>query len=167
MLRAGPISVVSMTLINLPEKIKQLQIDRKKHAEAIAAIDQAVQRVSAAIGTLNDDFGSVEGQDFLQLQTADERLRSVRRKGKFSHTAEVSVREFIRRMVTPTTAQINGHWRAEGRCGTANVTILKLLQQKRVQRVADPNVRGSRYVIAQEVESGESQASQDTSLVAN
>jgi hypothetical protein len=152
-----------MKLIDLSEKIKQLQMDRQKHADAIAAIDQALERVSVAIGGLNDEAHG-EGLDALRLDLAGEHLRTVRRKGKFSHTAEVSVLEFIRRLGTPTTAQINGHWRAEGRCGTANVTILKLLQQGLIRRVADPAVRGSRYVATQSAEVS-SEASADASSV--
>src|SRR4051794_19793983 len=107
-----------MQLTDLSEKIKQLQMDRQKHAEAIKAIDQALERVSAAIGGI--DEGSGANLDALRLDLAGHQLRTVRHKGKFTHTAEVSVLEFIRQMSTPTTAQINGHWRAEGRCGTAN-----------------------------------------------
>jgi hypothetical protein len=155
-----------MKLIDLSEKIKQLQVDRQKHADAIAAIDQALQRVSSAIGSISGEAGIGEGLDSLRLDLAGEHLRTVRRKGKFSHTAEVSVLEFIRQLGTPTTAQINGHWRAEGRCGTANVTILKLLQQGLVRRVADPAVRGSRYVVTEKAQT-ESAEAESATLVSN
>jgi hypothetical protein len=157
--------VVNMKLIDLSEKIKELQSERQKHADAITAIDNALQRVSAAIGTIGDNAAMGEGFDALRLDLAGEHLRTVRRKGKFSHTAEVSVLEFVRKLSTPTTAQINGHWRAEGRCGTANVTILKLLQQGLIRRVADPAVRGSRYVATQQAE--ETQAAPDDSVMAH
>jgi len=150
-----------MKLIDISEKVKQLQIDRQKHADAIAAIDSALERVSAAINTIGEGAG-VEGLDALRLDLAGDRLRTVRRKGKFTHTAEVSVLEFIRQMSQPTTAQINAHWRGEGRCGTANVTILKLLQQGLIQRVADPSVRGSRYVATNAEQASKQDAGTET-----
>ena len=151
-----------MQLTDLSDKIKQLQMDRQTHAEAIKAIDQALERVSAAIGGI--DEGSGANLDALRLDLAGHQLRTVRHKGKFAHTAEVSVLDFIRRLATPTTAQINGHWRAEGRCGTANVTILKLLQQGLIRRVADPLVRGSRYVATQAAEFPQMQESENSAL---
>jgi hypothetical protein len=144
-----------MTLTNLPEKIKQLQLDRQKHAEAIAAIDKALQRVSEALGGLKESGGQAI-PEALRLDLASDQLRFVRRKGKFAQTAEVSVMELIRRTGTPTTAQINAHWRNEGRCGTANVTILKLLQQGLIKRIADPTVRGSRYMLTESAPASES-----------
>jgi hypothetical protein len=145
--------------LDLAEKIKRLQFDRQKHAEAIAAIDQALQRVSDAIGVLSEDTASTPSES-AKLDAAGERLRVVRHKGKFAHTAEVSVLEFIRQAISPTTAQINAHWRVEGRCGTANVTILKLIHQGLIRRVPDPNVRGSRYVVAENSETPTESTSQ-------
>jgi hypothetical protein len=137
---------MSMTL---SDRITQLQNERKKHAAAIAAIDQALTGVSEALGQFRELCPSDSADETMRLDLAIEQVRSVRRRGRFARTAEASVLEFIRSSVAPTTAQINAHWRAEARCGTANVTLLKLLKQGQIQRVADPTIRGSRYTIAQ------------------
>ena len=39
--------------------------------------------------------------------------------------------------------------RTEGRKGTANVTLLKLLKDGLIRREEDPAIRGSRYRLAQ------------------
>jgi hypothetical protein len=138
---------------DLSAKISQLQTDRQRHAAAIAAIDQALDRVREVIGAIPESSSTEARQDSFRLDAASGQLRSVRHKGKFAQTAEVSVLEFVRRMSAPTTAQINEHWRGEGRCGTANVTILKLLHQGMIRRITDPSVRGSRYAVLEAVES--------------
>jgi hypothetical protein len=135
--------------IPLSDRVMQLQNERKKHAAAIAAIDQALQGVSDALGTFQNLSPSEAEDEALRIDLAMEQVRAVRRRGKFANTAEVSVLEFIRASAAPTTAEINAHWRNEARCGTANVTLLKLLRQGAIQRVSDPTIRGSRYIVSQ------------------
>lgn len=117
----------------LAERIRSLQAERDRHAREIAAIDQVLGRISEVLG-----MGS--GSRLPSLE------RTKRSKGRFALTAEQSVLQFIREKKNPSTADINGHWRGEGRKGTANVTILKLLKQNAIRRENDPQVRGSRYV---------------------
>jgi hypothetical protein len=152
------INNMSMTL---SERITQLQNDRKRHAAAIAAIDQALQEVSEALGNFRAACPEEEMGDLLKIDFVTE-TPLVRRRGKFAKTAEASVLDFIRQNVSPTTAEINAHWRAEARCGTANVTLLKLLKQGSIQRVTDPNVRGSRYIASQDVAASDTMAEQET-----
>lgn len=142
-------SLVLPMSMTLSERITQLQNERKKHAAAIAAIDQALAGVSEALGQFREVCLSDSPEQSDRLDLAMEQVRSVRRRGRFARTAEASVLEFIRGNAAPTTAEINAHWRAEARCGTANVTLLKLLKQGQIQRVADPTVRGSRYIISE------------------
>lgn len=118
----------------LAERIRSLQAERERHAREIAAIDQVLGRISEVLG-----LGSAT-----RPPGAGPAKRS---KGRFALTAEQSVLQFIREKKNPSTADINGHWRGEGRKGTANVTILKLLKQNAIRRENDPHVRGSRYVV--------------------
>src|SRR5205814_31141 len=46
----------------------------------------------------------------------------------------------------PTTAEVNAHWRAEGRRGVANAEITRLIRAGSIRRVSDPAVRDSRYI---------------------
>jgi len=134
----------SMTELDLAAKIRQLEADRRRHADAIAAIDQVLSRVGSALSA-NRVAPSDSGGG---RPDASADLPVKRRRGKFAQTAEHSVLEFIQRHRNPSTAEINAHWRAEGRLGTSNVTLLRLLKSGAIRRIDDPNVRGSRYVIA-------------------
>jgi hypothetical protein len=131
--------MLSNTELDLAEKIKQLQLDRDRHAEAIADIDRVLRRVSDALKTMQQGSNS----ESIPPSTSS---REPRRRGKFSQTAEQSVLTFIQSKGNPSTAEINAHWRSEGRKGTANVTLLKLLKETVIRRVADSGVRGSRYI---------------------
>jgi hypothetical protein len=142
-------AVICTMSTTLSERIIQLQADRKRHAAAIAAIDQALQEVTDALQNFRELCPTTD-EELLQIGMATEQIRLVRRRGRFSRTAEASVLDFIRQNHSPTTAEINAHWRAESRCGTANVTLLKLLKQGAIQRVQDSSVRGSRYIAAAE-----------------
>ena len=46
----------SMTELDLAAKIRQLEADRRRHADAIAAIDQVLNRVGAALSAPSFDF---------------------------------------------------------------------------------------------------------------
>lgn len=132
--------MLSNAELDLSEKIKQLQLDRSRHAEAIAEIDRVLRRVSDALKTMQ------EGSNHDEPRPPSASSREPRRRGKFAQTAEQSVLTFIQSKGNPSTAEINAHWRSEGRKGTANVTLLKLLKETAIRRVVDPSVRGSRYV---------------------
>jgi hypothetical protein len=128
---------------NLAEMIKQLEADRRRHAEAIEAIDQVLAQVGRAVGMPRMDAGEFTPS----LQSLISAAPEVRPRGKFEQTGERSVLQFIAHRANPTTAEINNHWRAEGRRGVANVILLKLLKQGLIQRQMDPAIRGSRYLV--------------------
>ena len=133
----------------IAEEIRRLERDRQAHADAMAEIDRVLARIegtlrerkqaagfasplSSSLEARGSDAGSTDGR---------------RRRGRFAKTALDSILEFIREKGDPSTAEINAHWRAEGRKGTVNVTLLKLLKQGIIYRKEDPSVRGSRYVV--------------------
>jgi hypothetical protein len=70
-----------------------------------------------------------------------------RRYQKLPQTGEESVLTFVREHGNPSTAEINDHWRGEGRPGVANPTVARLLKRGALRRENDPTVRGSRYRI--------------------
>lgn len=138
---------------DLAEQIKRLQVDRQRHAQAMAEIDDVLARINDALNAVRsipslDTAGSApEGRPQIEIfpQAAP------RRRGRFTQTAIQSVLAFIGERGNPSTAEINGHWRAEGRKGTVNVTLLKLLNEGRIRRVQDDSIRGSRYTLAAQV----------------
>jgi hypothetical protein len=134
--------------LDLAARIRQLQADRQKHAEAIAAIDQVLNRVGAALQA-NRANVTANGGHAHQDVPGGVGTSGKRRRGRFAHTADQSVLAFIGERGEPSTAEINAHWRNEGRLGTSNVTLLRLLKSGLIRRVEDPTVRGSRYVLAE------------------
>jgi hypothetical protein len=125
----------------LAEKIRQLQEDRGRHARAIAEIDEVLGRIQHALGGLGGASAPVAGLD------APEGARVRRRYQKLPQTGEESVLTFVREHGNPSTAEINDHWRGEGRPGVANPTVARLLKRGALRRENDPTVRGSRYRI--------------------
>jgi hypothetical protein len=129
---------------NLAEMIKQLEADRRRHADAIEQIDQVLTQVGRVVGFTAEERSAHNAATLNVSAPAPE----VRRRGKFELTGERSVLQFIARHQNPTTAEINHHWRSEGRRGVANVILLKLLKQGLIHRQMDATIRGSRYLIA-------------------
>ena len=128
----------------LAEKIRQLQEDRGRHARAIAEIDEVLGRIQRALG----DLGPASASMAMAAATdTAEGPRVRRRYQKLPQTGEESVLTFVREHGNPSTAEINDHWRGEGRPGVANPTVARLLKRGALRRENDPAVRGSRYRI--------------------
>ena len=135
---------------DLAEQIKRLEADRQRHAQAMAEIDQVLARINDALSAVRS-LPAMEHSIPSQREHAPmiaEVFPQKRHRGRFNQTAIQSVLAFIRDRGNPSTAEINGHWRSEGRKGTVNVTLLKLLKDGLIRRIQDETVRGSRYVIA-------------------
>ena len=131
---------------DLAGKIQQLQVDRQRHLEAMAAIDRVLDQIGAALDVVPRPAKTATQDDGVVRREVP--LLQPRRRGRFDKTGIDSVLEFVRERGNPTTAEINAHWHAEGRKGTANVTILKLLHDGSIRREQDPAIRGSRYLLA-------------------
>ena len=131
----------------LVEKLRRLQEDRARYRDAIVAIDEVLCRINEALRANGDaDLTHLTNADIpLDVPPAE---AFKRRRGRFTQTATESILALIRERGNPSTADINAHWRLEGRRGTANVTIMKLLKQDLIRRESDPSIRGSRYVMA-------------------
>ncbi|HEY7118077.1 MAG TPA: hypothetical protein VH475_15925 [Tepidisphaeraceae bacterium] len=136
---------------DLAEQIKRLEADRKRHARAMAEIDEVLARIHDALSALSSGPLSVAFRPSGNRITPffGEIPQEKRRRGRFNQTAIDSVLHFIRDRGNPSTAEINSHWREEGRKGTVNVTLLKLLKERRILRQSDASVRGSRYVLTE------------------
>ena len=133
----------------IAEEIRRLERDRQAHANAMAEIDRVLGRIDATLKERRNG-SSVAAQILSSIEgIGDDAREGRRRRGRFAKTALNSILEFIREKGDPSTAEISAHWRGEGRKGTVNVTLLKLLKQGLIERKEDASVRGSRYVVAQ------------------
>jgi hypothetical protein len=137
----------------LAEKIRLLQEDREHHARAITEIDAILSRIQHALTALGTNtvgptrhVGAAPSAP--STPPPDDGQRPRRRYQKLPQTGEESVLAFIKGHGSPTTAEINEHWKAEGRPGVANPTVARLLKRRAVQRQNDPAIRGSRYRLA-------------------
>ena len=136
---------------DLAEQIKRLEADRQRHAQAMAEIDQVLAQINDALAAVRSIPGmshQEHARGYEERVSAEVFGQPSRRRGRFNQTAIQSVLGFIRDRGNPSTAEINAHWRSEGRKGTVNVTLLKLLKDGLIRRVQDSSVRGSRYTLA-------------------
>ncbi len=141
---------------DLPRKIQQLLEDRQRHADALSLIDHVLASVGAALGgnpvavaargpkgNSSTRSSPAPGQD----GAASGRKR--RKAQKFSTTGDESVLAFVKERKNPTSQEIEGHWKGEGRGGPAANTLTKLVKAKKLKRTPlGKGVRGSRYSLA-------------------
>jgi len=123
------------------EAIRRLEADRQRHAKAIHDIDEILERVSRAVAP-RVEHDTPPARPPVTASTPPPPHR-----GKFKQTGEQSILQFVKATGSPTTSEINEHWRTEGRRGVANVVLLKLLKQGLIARRPDPGARGSRYTM--------------------
>ncbi len=124
--------------------IAKLRDQRQAHESAIAEIDRVFGELGIDVGG-----GRRRGPGRpRKFGTKKAGRRGRRKRGVFKQTAEESIIGFVKKAGKPTTAEINKHWTAEGRGGKADNTLTKLVQARKLKRVKDKNVRGSRYTAA-------------------
>ena len=55
---------------------------------------------------------------------------------------------FVKAKKSPTTKEINQHWKSRGRAYTADNTLTKLVKEKKLKRTPIVRGRGSQYSVA-------------------
>jgi hypothetical protein len=128
-------------MFDLAQRIQSLLADRQQHASAIAAIDQVLERVGAALGKT-----TVNRQPRKSASTVAKPAKRQRRT--FTQNADQFVLAFITAKKSPTTKQINQHWKSQGRAYSADNTLTKLVKEKKLKRTPIVDGRGSQYSLA-------------------
>src|SRR4051794_40243191 len=110
-------------------RIQQLIEQRDQHTAAAARIEQTIASISALLGTSANGNGRRRGRppkNQKQWMEAPPRKPHKRRRGRGSYetTAEELVLAFVKANRSPTTREINGHWKSEGRGHTADNTLV-------------------------------------------
>lgn len=136
------------------KSLAKLLTDRKKLSDKITKLQVKL----ATIDGLFEQFGisleagaakATRGAKVAKAAKAGKGRKAGRRKrGKFEMTGEESILKFVAAKGKPTTAEINAQWFSEGRGGKADNTLTRLFKEKKLKRIEDPEVRGSRYAVA-------------------
>jgi hypothetical protein len=126
---------------------------RKEYVAKIAKLQAKVDDIDASLRAGGMDFGAPSAGPKPARKTRGRPRKAGRgggrrSRGQFTVTGEDSVIAFIKKHGNPTTAEVNKHWKSEGRGGLANNTLTRLTQQKQLKRVKEEGVRGSRYTVA-------------------
>jgi hypothetical protein len=152
----------------LPSFISKLLSDRHAHVAAVAAIDDTLSRVSAALGGATPKVAPAKAvakpmskpvmkkaapapkAPVAKAPVAKAPMAKAPVKAKAPGlTANEFVLEFVKSKKNPTSQEINKAWKDAGRKGMADNNLSLLTKGKKLKRVPlGEGIRGSRYSIA-------------------
>jgi hypothetical protein len=138
---------ISSTATDVASRIQQLLSERQQHEQAIQRLDQILNRVGAALGTGGAGAPARRGRP-PKAASAQSAPTSGRRRRRFAVSGEQSVINFVKQQGKPTTQQVKKHWQSEGRGGTSDNVLSKLVREKRLKRAPLKGQRGSEYSVA-------------------
>jgi hypothetical protein len=124
------------------QKIQKLIGERQVHVAAISQIDSTLERVGAALANGVDRRGSPAS-----TAAKGPPLKRSRRRRKFAISAEATVLAFVKEHKNPKTKDIKKYWADEGRGGTADNALSKLVKEKKLKRIPLQGEPGSRYTL--------------------
>jgi hypothetical protein len=135
---------------DLAGNIEKLLAEKKHHTEALNRIDSTLRQISDLLGVV-----AKRGPGRPPKTSAPAPKKQVEAtpplKGKrrwFSVTAEQSILDFIARNGSPTTKEVNKHWKAEGRGGTADNTLSLMVKHGKIKRIQVEGQKRSQYTTA-------------------
>jgi len=135
--------------------IEKLVAERERYAAAVARIGATLGRIRSVLGATGDNGNrletSIHGRPSARTaSTAVKPARRRRRRGRgaYATTADESLLTFVREHRNPTTHEIKAHWKSEGRGGTADNALSKLVREKKLKRTPLEDRRGSRFSLA-------------------
>jgi hypothetical protein len=134
----------------LANRVQQLLDERQEHEDAVQRINQTLESIQSLLGT--PEVYLKRGRrpaptpivGAAPAQTPSKRGR----RGEFAITGEESILAFVHEREKPTTKDINAHWKEEGRGGSADSLLGKLVKDKRLTRNPLGGKLGSEYTLA-------------------
>jgi len=131
-----------VSLAGLTSQIASLVKSRADHQAAIDDIDATLAGIKSALGggvapTAKVYTGAKRGP----------KPKGKRKRGKFTMSGDESILSFIKSAGTPSTKDVNKHWKGEGRGGSADNALTKLVKLKKLKRIAVKGERGSKYSV--------------------
>lgn len=125
--------------VDLAGQVSSLLKARAIHMAAIDKIDLTLKSISSMLGG---------GMALPAVKEAGApATKGRRRRGRFELSGEASILKFIEKHGSPTTKEVNAHWKGEGRGGSADNALTKLVAAKQLKRIALEGQRGSRYKV--------------------
>jgi len=129
---------------DLAQHLQDLLNLRKEHVDALADIDQTLARIQSVIRPKQLGRPRNAGVSSVQAAVAKRPQKSSRPR-KFAKTAEELVIDFVKSKDGHTTPDVAKHWHAQGRRGTPDNTLTKLVKEKKIIRKPLEGRRGSSY----------------------
>lgn len=131
-------------------QIEQLLADRAKFASAIEKIDGILANIDHALGGTGSAApvtGKRRGRK--PGRPAGSKAGHPKRgRGRFAQSGEEMVLAFVAGNKNASTKDINTAWAKEGRAGSADNALGKLVREKRLVRAKIKGGRGSTFTVA-------------------
>ena len=135
----------------LASRVQQLLNERQQHEAAIQKIDKTLADISALLGTGPAAVKAGRkpaAKPSVAAAPAQKPAKGRRERRKFAVTGEQSILAFIKLKRNPTTKQVNANWKQEGRGGSADSLLGKLVKDKQLKRKPLGGKLGSEYSVA-------------------
>ena len=140
---------------DLSSRVDQLVAQRQEHLDAADRISSTIAEIERLIGAVGGARrrGRPPGRPKM-LGTAAApaapvgRPRGRRKRRRFEISGEQSIINFIKSNPKPSTQDVKKHWASEGRGGTADNALSKLVRERKIKRLPlEGEGRGSRYAV--------------------
>lgn len=134
------------------KQIEQLLSDREKFVSAIEKIDGILANIGNALGGgAASSAAPVTGKRRGRKPgrpAGSKAGRPKRGRGRFAQSGEEMVLAFVAGNKNASTKEINAAWSKEGRAGSADNALGKLVREKRLTRAKVKGGRGSTFTVS-------------------
>ena len=138
------------TPTNLTDRLQRLLDERQQHADALTRIDSTLEQIRSALHAVGGVNGR-RGAGRPRAAPAEHSTTPRRRKGKrgtFATSATEMILSLAGQRGGATTQEIKAQWKAEGRGGTADNALSKMVRDGKLKRAPLEGQRGSRFTVA-------------------
>lgn len=128
----------------LAQRIDALVKQRGEHVAALASIDSKLQQIQKLLGVAVEAAADAAA-DASDAPKAAAAKGKRRKRGRFAVSGDVFILNFIEKKGGATTKEVNTAWKKEGRGGSADTPMSKLVKEGRLKRLTAEGIRGSIY----------------------
>ena len=128
-------------------RVRELVSERQHLARELARIDETLNGIRGALSGLTGPNGTAATARPGESSSETPRRRKRGRRGFFATTADELILSVVGNRGA-TTQEIKERWKGEGRGGTADNALSKMVKEGRLKRSALKEGRGSQYTAA-------------------